>query len=93
MALVSLGPRASFGHAIEVIRNLKARRVCHVSIREAGTATPVEIDFGNGLEKSLDILAIVLCEHPYGDGSSFDGHLPADRLIYGGTDLGEPNVR
>lgn len=93
MALVSLGPHASFGHAVEVIRDLKARRVCHVAIREAGTATPVKIDFGKGREMSLDILSIVLCEHPYGDGSSFDGHLPADRLIYGGTYLGEPNVR
>ena len=93
VAFVSLEPDASFGHAIEVIRDLRARRVCHVAIREAGNATPVEINFGKGRERGLDILSIVLCEHPYGDGSSFDGRLPADRLIYGGTDLGEPNVR
>ena len=85
IAFVGLGPRAQFGKAIQIIRDLKARKICHVVIRESGFLSPVAIDFGKGPEKSLAIPVIVLCGYPYGDGSAFDGKLPPDRLLHVGN--------
>lgn len=53
MALVSLGPHPGLGQAVAVFRDLKARHVCHVLIREGAEATASGIDFGEGPETAL----------------------------------------
>ncbi|MET3760368.1 hypothetical protein [Sphingomonas sp. UYEF23] len=85
VAFVSLGSQSQYGQAIAIIRDLKARQVCHVVVREGATVTPVKIDFGNGRETSLDVSPIILCGDAYGDGSGFFGPLPADHAIHVGA--------
>lgn len=82
-ALVSLDPEGSYGKAVEVIRDLKARHICNVLIREGGQAEGVVIDFPNGPDQALTIPAIVLCGSPVGDAGFF-GTLPADGPIHTG---------
>jgi hypothetical protein len=82
IALVSFGPQPQFGQAIAVIRDLKARKVCHIALRDSATVTPVKLDFGNGPETSLDVPTIVLCGAAYGDAVVLAGPLPRDRAIH-----------
>lgn len=82
VAFVSLGSQFQYRQAIAIIRDLKARQVCHVVVREGATVTPVKIDFGKGREASLDVSPIILCGDAYGDASGFFGPLPVDHAIH-----------
>jgi len=82
IAFVSLGSRSQYGRAVAVIRDLKARHICHVALREGATRTAVKLDFGKGPETSLEVPTIVLCGDAYGDGTGFVGPLTADHDIH-----------
>lgn len=81
IAFVSLGSDPGFGHAIALFRDLKARHICHVVVRESGVATDYKGDFGKGPEAVMEAPVWVLCGDTYGDAYSI-GQLPADRLIH-----------
>jgi hypothetical protein len=83
LALVSLAPRSTYGQAINVIRNLKARRICNVLIRESGRAEGGSFNFPGGVDRALAVPAIVLCGSSIGD-AGFYGDLPADGRIQPG---------
>ena len=81
LALVSLEPEGNFGKAVEVLRDLKARHICNVLIREVGRAEGIIINFPCGPDRALTIQAIVLCGNGIGD-AGFSGTLPKDGPIH-----------
>lgn len=81
IAFVSLGPNSGFGKATEVFRDLKAKHVCHVVVREGGLGIDPKMDNGAGPETRFEFPTVALCGGPIGD-AGFYGGLPADRLIH-----------
>ena len=75
--LVSLGPSPTFGQGLRSIRDLKARGICNLMIRE--DATPVDIS--PGTKPQIAVPALVLCGHRPGD-AGFSGKLPPDGPIH-----------
>lgn len=80
LAFVSLTPRPNYGSAIRVIRDLKARRICNLLIREGGQPEPPTFRFPDG-DTALAVPALILCGSAIGDASSFTD-LPEDGPIH-----------
>lgn len=78
---VSLEPSKTFGHAITVLRDLKARRMCHILVRENADIFWGKTKFALRNGVILEIPVWVLCGTGYGD-AGFKGNLPSDRLIH-----------
>ena len=74
---VSLSPNQTYGHFIEVIRDLRARKKCNVLIREDGKPLKALAPHPDGSFDSWENSAIVLCGHQIGD-AGFSGTLPPD---------------
>jgi hypothetical protein len=75
IAVVTLSPRQTYGHFLEVIHNLKAQKLCNVLIVEDAqrselTTSPDEVM----------IPALVLCGYAVGD-AGFSGTLPEDGTL------------
>lgn len=70
--LISLGSHSDYGQFILSVRDLKARGVCHVLIRDG--AEP--------MRQGIDVMVptLILCGRAIGD-AGFYGTLPADRTI------------
>jgi hypothetical protein len=73
LTFISLAPTPTYGRFIESIRDLKARGICNVVIRENDAP---EARVGNG-RNALTIPALVLCGNSIGD-AGFDVSLPPD---------------
>jgi hypothetical protein len=74
VAVITLAPRPTYGHFLEVIRNLKAQNLCNVLIVE--NAQQSEITSPGEVE----IPAFVLCGSSVGD-AGFSGTLPKDGTL------------
>ncbi|ATY33778.1 hypothetical protein [Sphingomonas psychrotolerans] len=88
LAFITLAPQPTYAHFIEAIRDLKARRVCNVAVREGGRPWRATIPLPDGSFDGLDVPALVLCGQQLGD-AGFSGTLPPDgpiRLLPRGTD-------
>ncbi len=77
VALVSLAPELTLGKAVAVLRDLKARKVCNVLIRDS----PVDdYYFKAKRRQEVAVITLVLCGEPIGD-AGWSGPPPPDRKI------------
>lgn len=80
LAFITLEPRPTYGHFIEAIRDLKARKNCNVAIREGGKSLRSAIPLPDDSFEMLEVPAFVLCGTQLGD-AGFSGTLPPDGPI------------
>jgi hypothetical protein len=80
IAFITLGPQPDYAHFIEAIRDLKARRVCNVAVREGGRPWRATIPLADGSFDGLEVPALVLCGQQLGD-AGFSGTLPPNGPI------------
>lgn len=71
----------NYGQLVHVLRDLKARKICNILIREGGTRIAAAPTSEVPDWDTLEIPAIVLCGNAMGD-SGFHGSLPADGPIH-----------
>jgi hypothetical protein len=80
LALISLMPQPTYGHFIQSVRDLKARNICNIAIREGAEPIKSDTPLPDGSFEYFSIPALVLCGQSIGD-AGFYGELPPDRNV------------